>query len=427
MRKYCRMLFILALALSFGLFGCSGPDLTAPKHNNKDHPANHSPKTDKKGSQQDPVSNKIDKMTLDEKIGQMVIVGVDGVQLHSKDESMIRHQHAGGVILFSNNIQNASQTVQMINYMKSANEDADNPLPMFFGVDQEGGSVSRMPETVVSLPSNKKVGKKDDPALSHRLGQLLGKELKTFGFNMDFAPVMDVNSRSGQSVIGDRSFGSDKKLVSKLGIQTMKGIESQSVLSVIKHFPGYGGASTDAHSGLPKVNDNTAELAHKDWVPFQKAIDHGGDAIMVTHMLLPKIDAQYPASMSHKIITGKLRKKLQFHGLVITDDMTMDAVADHYGVAKAAVQSVKAGADIVLVAFHYDEQVRVFHELKRAVKRGEISKKRINQSVRRIIELKQKHRLSNQPAEKGDVDQLNHRIKNVVNEKFNSQTDKDDE
>lgn len=418
MMKYCGILFTLTLALSFVLVGCADPDFIGSKHNDKGQSPNHSHKMDKKGSSQDPVSNQIDKMTLDEKIGQMVIVGVNGVRLNSQAKSLIKHKHPGGVILFSDNIQNASQTVQMFNQMKSANADVDHSLPLFFGVDQEGGSVSRMPETITSLPSNEKVGEKDDPALSHRIGQLLGKELNAFGFNMDFAPVVDMDSQPSQSVIGDRSFGSDKRRVSKLGVEAMKGIKSQHVISVIKHFPGYGGASTDAHIGLPKVDDGADELKHEDWVPFQKAINHGADAVMVTHMLLPKIDAQYPASMSHKVITDILRNQMDFHGLVVTDDMTMDAIANHYGVAKAAVQSVKAGADTVLVAFHHDQQIAVFHELKRAVKRGEISKKRINQSVRRIIELKQKYSLSNQPAKEGNVNQLNQKIRTVLNENF---------
>lgn len=418
MKAHRNTKLIFTLLLAMAMAGCStqGQNEGKPKKSDEQQ-LDHKQSAENDNGSADHSRDAVDQMTLDEKIGQMVIVGVEGTQPDAHVKSLIQQDHAGGVIFYGDNIQSASQTVQFVNQLKAINTDVGYPLPLFFSVDQEGGSVSRMPDEIEALPSNKRIGKVNDPALSHQVGQLLGKQLNALGLNMDFAPVLDIDSHSGQ-VVGDRSFGSNKKRVSELGVQTMKGIESQHVIPVVKHFPGYGDVTTDAHTELPKVNDSSGHLEHHDWVPFQNAINHGAEVVMVTHILNPKLDSKYPASMSKKIITGMLRKKLHFNKVVITDDMTMGAITNQYNVGEAAVRSVRAGSDIVLVAHHYKEEVSVFRKLKQAVKNGEISKKQVNQSVRRITNLKQKYHLSNQPSGKADIDQLNQEIRTVLNENF---------
>jgi beta-N-acetylhexosaminidase len=230
--------------------------------------------------------------------------------------------------------------------------------------------------------------------------------------------VLDINNHPGNSVIGDRSFGSNKKLVSQLGVATMEGIQTQHVISVVKHFPGYGAATTDAHTGLPVVNYNVDRLMNAEWVPYKKAIKQKASAVMVTHILLPKLDSEYPASLSKKAITGELRNKLHFKGVVITDDLTMEAIKRRVNVSNAAVQAVKAGADIVMVAFDNREETSTFHALKYAVKHGKISEKQIDESVTRIIQLKQQYKLSNEHVKYVNIQRLNKKIKTVLNEKF---------
>ncbi|HEX7066240.1 MAG TPA: beta-N-acetylhexosaminidase [Bacillales bacterium] len=356
----------------------------------------------------------VQNMTLNEKIGQLVMVGVNGTQPGSHIKALIRDYHVGGIILYGKNIETAGQTVQFLNQLKSINDKANNPFPLFLSVDQEGGRVERMPDAIEELPSQGKVGKAGDPGFARQIGQLIGTELSAFGFNMDFAPVLDVIRDPETSVIGDRSFGSDSQLVSELGVAAMKGIASENVIPVVKHFPGYGEVSTNAHTGLPVAKVSLERLQNVDWVPYQKAIANGADVVMVTHILLPKLNTDYPASMSQKVITGMLRDKLGFDGVVITDDMTMGAIKENYKIDQAAVRSVKAGADIVLVAFNYNQQISVLHALKQAVKDGEISKEQLNRNVRRILRLKRGYGLTNSPEGKVDVDRLNHQIRTVL-------------
>lgn len=354
------------------------------------------------------------KMSLDEKIGQMLLIGMSSQQ---EADQFIQQEHIGGIILFSRNIKNPGQLKDLINHLKSENDALGNPMPLFISTDQEGGSVQRLPAQIHAIPSNEKIGKKNDPKFSYQIGQVIGDELQSFGFNMDFAPVLGINSHGKNSVIGERSFGSNKKTVSQLGIETMHGIQSKHVISVIKHFPGYGAVQSDAHKVLPTVNETMNQLMNVQWYPYEQAIANGADAIMVTHMVIPTLDSKYPASMSHAVITDMLRKKLGFKGVVCTDDLTMGAIANHYKIGNAAVQSVKAGADIVMVAFMEKQKKAAFQSIKNAVDNGVIPMSRINESVRRIIQLKLKYHLSDQPVKTVNVKGLNQTIDAVLSQK----------
>lgn len=280
----------------------------------------------------------LNKMTLDEKIGQMLLIGITNEQ---EADQFIKQEHVGGVILYGSNILHPDQTVKLINQLKNDNKTAANPLPLMVSTDQEGGEVQRLPNEIHGIPSNGKIGKIDDPKFSYQIGQIIGKELKDFGFNVDFAPVFDITTLGKNSIIGSRSFGSNKKTVSRLGIATMHGIQSQQVISVVKHFPGYGAVRTDAHKVLPTVNESMSELMNVQWYPYENAIGNGAEAVMVTHMVIPSLDPRYPASMSHAVITGMLRKKLGYNGVVFTDDMTMGAIEKHFNINNAAVQLLK--------------------------------------------------------------------------------------
>ncbi|GGE33503.1 hypothetical protein GCM10011391_10220 [Pullulanibacillus camelliae] len=386
--------------------------LPRPTSANRDPRVDHLSVYDKAIAEQS-IPAKLQGMTLDEKIGQMLMVGVTGTTIGANEKQFIKEQHVGGVILYGKNIKSAAQTVQLINALKTVNKDAQNPFPLFISVDQEGGSVERLPSTVKSLPSGEAIGKRNNQAYSNRIGQLIGKELKAFGFNMDFAPVLDIK-QSSHSAIGNRAFGSDKKTVGQLGVATMKGIQSQQVISVIKHFPGYGSVTVDAHADLPAITYGKGQLEAVDWWPYKQAIAKGADIVMVTHLKVPQIDTHYPASMSRPLITDMLRTDLNFHGVVITDDMTMGAITKHYPVDQAAVQSVKAGADIVLIAYNKSEQLKAIQALKQAVKSGAISMNRIDDSVYRILRLKENYHLSDQLQSSVDVHALNQSIQEAL-------------
>lgn len=353
----------------------------------------------------DPIALQVAKMSLEEKIGQMLLVGIDGTVLDAKAKDMITKDKVGGIILYANNIKNLPGMVSLVNELKASN--TDNPAPLFVSVDQEGGKVSRMPAEYASIPSNAKVGQSNNAEAAGTMGKLLARQVKAAGFNVDFAPVLDINSNPKNPVIGDRSFGPSADKVVQLGIAEMKGIASEGIIPVVKHFPGHGDTGVDSHLELPVVKKSREQLAKLEWVPFQAAVKEQADAVMVAHILYPQLDPGKPASISAAIIGGLLRGEMGYQGVVITDDLTMGAIMKHFDLGTAAVDSVKAGSDILLVAHGYDNEQRVRQALLNNIKNGKLKESRIDESVHRILALKQKYGLTDDPVPVPDLTALN--------------------
>ena len=362
---------------------------------------------------EDRISDMLKGMTLEEKVGQLLIVGVEGPNSDEYSNKLIEEYHVGGFILFKKNIQDSSQLVGLLNSLKKTNS-LNNKVPLFLSVDEEGGRVSRLPGELKKLPSNRVIGGRNDTKLSYKIGSLLGDELKAFGFNVDFAPVLDINSNPKNPVIGDRAFGAEPELVTSLGVQTMKGIQDQGVIAGIKHFPGHGDTSVDSHLGLPKVKHTLERLESFELIPFKKAIDSGADVVMIAHILLPELDAANPASFSRAVITDLLRTRMSYNGVVITDDFTMGAIVKNYDMAAAAVKSIQAGGDIVLVCHEFSKQEAVLKALLDAARTGELSQERIDESVYRILSLKHKYGLVDAPIQEIDIGDLNNKITSVL-------------
>lgn len=405
---------VLVAALMAVQFMMSGNDAneTEPKTPAGDDAQTVNP--DNKEKELDAVAEMLADMSLEEKIGQMMFAGISGTEMSDSTAHLINSYHVGGLIFYKNNIASTSQIVTLQNEIRAAN--AGNKLPLLLGVDQEGGRISRLPNEVKNLPTSLAIGNVNNPAYSYEIGTLLGKEVKAFGFNLNFAPVLDVNSNPNNPVIGDRSFGDNPEIVSRLGVETMKGMMAEDVIPVVKHFPGHGDTSVDSHLELPTVNKSLAELEELELIPFQAAVENGADVVMAAHILLPKIDPDYPTSMSKVVLTDMLRKQLGFNGVIITDDMTMGAIADNYSIAQAALQSVKAGSDIILVAHGDSNIAATIDALKAAVEKGEIKEERINESVARIIRLKQKYNLEDAAIPNVNVEELNQEISTVLNQ-----------
>ncbi len=361
----------------------------------------------------DSISEQIKSMSITEKIGQLVMAGIDGYENDEHSMELIEKYKVGGFILLGQNIKDTKQTLNLINSLKSSN--AANKIPLFFGIDEEGGRVSRMPKEFAKLPTSKVIGEKNNSDISYNIGSILGEEVKAFGINMNFAPVLDVNSNPKNPVIGDRAFGDNVEIVSKLGIETMKGIQAQNVISGIKHFPGHGDTSVDSHVGLPVVNNDLNRLKSLELIPFSKAIESGAEVVMVAHILLPKIDKDNPASFSKVIITDVLRNYLKYDGVVITDDMTMGAVVKNYDIGKAAVKSLNAGSDIILVCHDFEKETAVLNSITKAVEDSEES---INEKVYRVLKLKQKYNIKDEKVNSIDVKAINNKINALVKENF---------
>ncbi len=354
-------------------------------------------------------------MSIEEKVGQLVVVGLEGYELDERATRLIETYQVGGFILFKRNIRSVDQAINLVNALKARN--AVNKIPLFLGVDEEGGRVSRAPADFARLPTSRSIGERNDPDLALQVGKVLAQIVKAIGLNLNFAPVLDVNSNPDNPVIGDRAFGSEPQVVSSLGIQTMKGLQAEGVISVVKHFPGHGDTAVDSHVGLPRVDNDLERLKALELPPFEQAIKKGADAVMIAHILLPQIDPDNPATFSPAIITDLLRSELGFTGVVITDDLTMGAIVNNFEIGEAAVRSIKAGSDIVLVCHDYLLEEAVIKAITAAAKSGEISEDRLNQSVYRILKLKEKYRIADEPVRAGDVEKINAeiiRLQNVI-------------
>ncbi|AGA68402.1 beta-glucosidase-like glycosyl hydrolase [Desulfitobacterium dichloroeliminans LMG P-21439] len=356
----------------------------------------------------DPIAEQLKEMSLEEKVGQLVIVGTDGYEINENTQRLIQTYHVGGFILFQKNIRDTQQMLDLVNSLKKTN--AINEVPLFLALDEEGGRVSRMPAELRRMPSSQKVGKQNDSDLATRVGVVLGQELKVFGMNVNFAPVLDIFSNPQNTVIGDRALGSTPELVSELGIQSMKGIQAQNIIPVVKHFPGHGDTTVDSHVGLPKVDYDLERLQSFELIPFSEAIAHDADAIMLAHILIPQLDPEYPASLSKTLISDILREDMKFEGVVFTDDMTMGAILENYEIGEAAVKSLQAGSDIVLICHDFVQEEAALQAILAAARTGVISSDRIDESVYRVLALKKKYGLSNQSVESVDVQGINAEI-----------------
>lgn len=359
----------------------------------------------------DEILETISNMSLDEKIGQLVVSGFYGTTLDENILKLIKEDKISGVILFNRNVKDSSTLLSLNNSLKESNK--NNKLPLFISVDEEGGLVTRMPKDIKRLPTNKYIGSLNNKDLSYKVGEILGEQLSYFGFNMNFAPVLDINSNPNNPVIGDRSFGNNKDTVAILGTSTMKGIQSKNIISVVKHFPGHGDTSVDSHVNLPVVNYDINRLNSFEFVPFKTAIQNGTDAVMVGHILLPKIDSKYPSSMSYEIVTNILRKDLGFNGLVVSDDMTMGAITENYSIEEASIKAINAGVDLLLVCQKYENTENVLKALKEAVLNETISKERLDNALYNIISIKKKYLLNKEYDNDITIDDINQKITNL--------------
>lgn len=353
-------------------------------------------------------------MSTEEKLGQLILMGVNSSTLDSKAHSFIAEKHVGGIILFKRNFIDTVQSLNLINDIKKAN--GQNKTPLFVGVDEEGGRVTRLPKELEKTPSNRLIGEKGDGDFAFQIGELLGMKVHSFGINMDFAPVLDVDSNPKNPVIGDRSYGADAQLVSEMGVQQMHGMSSMQVVPVIKHFPGHGDTSVDSHIDLPVIPHSEERLQKVELHPFKEAIESGADAVMVGHLIVEAYDSENPASFSKAIITGLLRNELLFEGVVITDDLIMGAIGQYYSIGDAAVKSIQAGGDILLIGHGYTPVDEVLDALKNALATGKLTEERINQSVERVLLLKQKYELHDESHPKVAVEVLNQQTKELLQE-----------
>jgi len=343
------------------------------------------------------------ELSLHQKIGQLFVVRAESLdpsfppeEVHQTygrgvtkitPEILDQYQNypAGGIVLFGKNIINPQQ-------IKSLNQEIHNlnKIKPLIYVDEEGGIVSRVAKNpAFNLPTYtdmKTIGESGDVREAYKTGSTIGAYLKEYDFDVDFAPVADVDTNPLNPIIGRRAFSSDPNIAAKMMLSFYKGLESQGVKGCIKHFPGHGDTKTDSHGGYSESLKTWNQLKKCELIPFKKGIDSGVDMIMTAHITLPNVDHSLkPTTLSKTLLQGKLRKELSYKGLIISDAMEMGAITKEYNPGEAAIQSILAGVDLILIPYDY---INTYQAVEEAVRQGRIPEKRIDESVIRILKYK---------------------------------------
>jgi beta-N-acetylhexosaminidase len=335
------------------------------------------------------------RLTLEQKVGQLLMVGFKGTEVTAEVEALVRGRQVGGVCLFRRNVESAEQVARLNAELRGLFRGG---VPPFLALDQEGGSVVRVRDGNLVLPGNMALGATHEPELAYRAGRAQAEDLLLLGFNMNLAPVLDVNLNPRNPVIGLRSFGDEPEAVAQFGAQFVKGQQDAQLVTVAKHFPGHGNTEEDSHLALPVMQETRQEVMAQ-LLPFTRAIEAGLDGLMTAHVAIPRVTGHgHPATLSPELLDGLLRGELGFTGLVVTDELEMEAIAARYGVGKAAVMSVNAGADMVLVPWRPERKTEVWRALLDAARTGELSPERLDTAVRRVLATKLRRGLFVEPS-----------------------------
>jgi beta-N-acetylhexosaminidase len=315
----------------------------------------------------------------------LFVVGFPGRSVDDEVKRLI-DDGVAGVILFKRNVGTAAETHQLVNELKTY---AGRPL--LAAVDQEGGRVARLRGgEFTALPAMRTLGASADAQVIERVGRLLAFETRACGFDWDFAPVLDIDTNPNNPVIGDRAFHRQPEEVARLGVALARGLESGGVASCGKHFPGHGDTSVDSHLDLPVLPHPMQRLRDVELVPFRAYAQAGLASLMTAHVVFEALDRGIPATMSRKVMTGLLREELGFQGVVVSDDLEMKAIASHFTVERAVVESLAAGVDCFLVCHHAEVQRAAITAVVNAVQTGRLSLDRLHEASRRLEGLKRR-------------------------------------
>lgn len=327
-------------------------------------------------------------MTLHEKICQMMFVtpeeltGEDGVTVAGDaTRQALENYPVGGIVYFAKNLESQDQVKEMID-----NSQKYSSIGLFVATDEEGGVVNRLMDTVGTTYIGSMYYYKDDgDETAYENAYTIANDMSALGFNLDFAPVADVWSNPDNTVIGERAYSDDYAQAAELVGNAVKGFNDGGVMCTLKHFPGHGDTAEDSHYSSAYVHRTKEEIMADEMQPFRSGIEAGAEFVMVGHLIVPDID-EVPATLSYKIATGILRDELKFEGVAITDSFEMESIADNYSVDDAVVMSVKAGIDMILQP---KDMASAVNSIEQAVADGELSEDRIDESVRRILTLKE--------------------------------------
>jgi beta-N-acetylhexosaminidase len=330
------------------------------------------------------VNYNLSRMTLDEKIGQMMMFETYAQSWDSTMVSMVSQMHAGAIIIYKKNMVNPTQLTTFISTAQ-----AHTTIPMFVTMDEEGGNVDRLGDMGFAppLPSATYLGSTGDPQKAAEAGARAAAQLAKYGINTDLAPVVDVRVTPGQ-IEGPRLYGDDPATVTAFAGAFLQGLQQNHIIGCLKHWPGIGDAAQDPHLTLPVINRTRSQLDATEFAPFRNLLKDNPGMIMVTHVILSAIDSSMPSSLSPEVVQGVLRDEMGYQGVIITDNLWMDGVSSRYSLGQAAVLAIQAGDDLLEGAWDPQHLQLMITAVKNAVNSGQISVSRIDQSVRRLLTLK---------------------------------------
>ncbi len=328
--------------------------------------------------------------------GDLIIFGFKGQALSSETRKTIEKYQVSNVILFgpnnpNNNYLSKTQLIELNDDLQATRDSSSEP--MIITVDQEGGRVQRFRNEFTLLPSARKIAEKKSPPLAFEMAKIQAKELFAAGIQLNFAPVCDVNTNPSNPVIGDRAYGAEEKIVSEMVESVVRAHLDERVQPCIKHFPGHGDTHTDSHFALPTVDTSLETLRRREWIPFQRAMQSGCSFLMSAHILLPQLDPDRPGTLSKTFLKKYLRDELNYQGVVISDDMQMQAITDHYGAEEAPILALEAGCDLLCYRTE-DASIIAMEAIKKAVVDKRLSISVLNACVERVRKIRKKIILS---------------------------------
>jgi len=332
-------------------------------------------------------------MNYKKEIGQLFAVGFPGKEITPELKRLIHEYHISSVILFAHNIGTPKEVLHLTQSLQKEAKAAGYKYPLLIAVDEENGTVKRLGEGAGEYPGAMALSATQDANVAYQIAEATADDLIQLGINWNYAPVLDVNNNPENPVIGVRSFGEMPAVVSEFGIAFMKGLQAGGVATAVKHFPGHGDTHVDSHLSLPVIEHDIDRLREIELAPFKAAIARGADSVMTAHIVFPALEpeAGRPATLSKNILNGLLREELEFDGVVVTDALEMDAIAETIGIPNGALEAFKAGADQLLIAHYPKEQLAAINKVIEAVENKEISKERVQASLKRIESLKEKY------------------------------------
>lgn len=325
----------------------------------------------------------LDSLT-DAAIARLFTVGFHGTAPSQELEELLQ-RGVGGVIVFARNVEGPAQVLELTRSIKRR---AGHPV--FVAVDQEGGRVRRLRAGFTDVPAMRSLGLRGDSTLARDVGRLLGRELGAVGIDVNFAPVVDVDTNPDNPVIGDRALSSEAEVVAELGAALVQGLQSAGVAACAKHFPGHGDTEQDSHASLPRLAHGMGRLERVELVPFQRVVGAGVASIMTAHVVIETLDAEQPATLSEVVLGGLLRQRLGFDGVVFSDDLEMAAIAGRFDPGAAAVRAVQAGVDNLLVCHSASVAHVMIDAIGGAVRDGTLSEARVREAGRRVLALSQR-------------------------------------